>query len=124
MTALEAIAVEAVTLDHALVRLDSAIYLADAHAVAGNPEAGLTALSVATAAACEEAAFLSVPVDRVRATCLMALGRFDEAERCLDDALRGAVRQQMPYEQLIILRARVELAHRRDLEPRDRKSVV
>ena len=117
LLALEAIAAEAATLGHPAIAFETVVQLAHAHAVAGDPEAGLAALADAARRAGEIAALLSVPVERVRAECLMALGRLDEAERCLDSALAGAMRQRLLYEQLLIRRGRCELARQRGEEP-------
>jgi len=116
VAALEAIAAEAATLGPEIA-LETVVQLAHAYALAGNPEAGLRSLGGAGDIAGEEAALLAVSVDRVRAECLTALDRLDEAERCLDNALRGAVRQGLLYEQLLIRRARCELARRRGVAP-------
>ena len=115
--ALEAIAAEAATLDHAAIAFETVVYLAHAHAVAGSPGVGLTALDAAVGGAGEVAALLAVPVERVRAECLLGLGSYDEAERYLDSALAGAVRQRLLYEQLLIRRARCQLALARGAGP-------
>jgi class 3 adenylate cyclase/tetratricopeptide (TPR) repeat protein len=117
LAALEAIAAEAATLGHPAIAFETVVHLAHAHAIAGDPEVGLAAVDEATAAAGDVAALFAVPVDRVRAESLTALGRLDEAERCLDSALTGAVRQRLLYEQLLVRRARRELRRRRGGEP-------
>ena len=117
---LEAITAEAATLEHAVVRIESATYLALALRAAGDPSTGLSHLSAAVAAAGDEAALLSVSADRVRALCLLDLGRLEEAEELLGEALRAAIRQGMLYEQLLIRQARMEGAMRQGIESNPR----
>ena len=117
LVALEAITAEAATLGYPSIAFETVVHFAHAHAVAGDPAAGLAALAEAVDAAGEMPALLSVPVERVRAECLAALDRLDEAERCLDSALAGAIRQRLLYEQLLIRRGRCDLARRRGEEP-------
>ena len=117
LASLEAIVAEAATLGHPIIALETAVHFAHAMALARDPEVGLEALEAAANAAGDEAALLSVPIDRVRAACLTALGRTDEAERYLDNALAGAVRQRLLFEQLLIRRARCDLVRRRGGEP-------
>ncbi len=107
---LGAIAAEAATLGQPTIAFETVVWLAHAQVVAGDPEAGLRALDDAAAAAGEAAAMLAVPVGRVRAECLISLGRLDEAEGLLETALAGALRQRLAYEQLLIRRARCRLA--------------
>ena len=109
-TSLAAIAEEAMTLGHALVRLYAAIYLAQALLEDDDEHEGLATLLEARTAAGEEAAFLSVPIDRVLGICLTRLRRFEDAARHLEDALLEARRQRQLYEQLLILVARRDLA--------------
>ena len=70
-------------------------------------DVGLGVLDRAAAAAREEAALYGAALDRVRAACLLSLGRRDEARASLDRALAvAAVSQSLLYEQLLIRRAR------------------
>ena len=84
---------------------------------AGDAAGGLALLERAAAANDAETALLAVFFSRVRAACLMALGRNEEAAQGLEEALAGATRQSLLYEQLLISRARVELACRSGTAP-------
>ena len=106
---LEEITAEAATLEHALIRLEAATYFAVALRASGSPSAGIDVLAAAVAGAGDEAAMLSVTVDRIHALCLLDLGRCDEAEELLEGALGAALRQGMIYEQLLVRRAQAEL---------------
>ena len=116
LASLSRIVEEAGGLGHAGIVLEITVYFAQAQALAGDAAAGLEALDAASVAAGEEAALLSVPVDRVRAACLLSLGRSDEAAACLDRALVAAERQGLLYEQLLVHRARRVLRGERDPE--------
>ena len=64
------------------------------------------------AAAGEEAALLSVMVDRIRGLYLIALDRMEEADASLALALSAAMQQGMLYEQLLVRQARRDVADR------------
>ena len=70
----------------------------------------------ATGSMSDEAALLAVPLARVRASCLMALARDEEARACLAEALAGAERQGLLYEQLRLRQATVDHAGRTGIE--------
>ena len=53
----------------------------------------------------------------MRGGALAALGRLDEATASIDRALAGARRQSLLYEQLLALRARLELARGAGSDP-------
>jgi ATP/maltotriose-dependent transcriptional regulator MalT len=105
---LESVAGEAATVGYAAIVLEAGVYLAQAHAQAGSAAAGLASLDAAVAAAGEEAALYAAAVERVRAACLAALGRHEEARDLLDRALASAEKQGLLYEQLLAHRARLE----------------
>ena len=115
--ALEAIVAEAATLGHPTIAFETVVHLAHAHAVSGNPDAGLAALEAAAAE--DVAPYLAVSVDRVRAECLAGLGRHEEARAVLDGSLAGALRQRLPYEQLLVRGARRDLALADGQQPSD-----
>ena len=108
---LERIAVEAARVDHSAVVLEVAIYRALADERAGRAAAGLAAIDAAAEAGGEEAALYAAPVERVRAACLVTLGRLDEARVSLVKALEAAQAQGLLYEELLVRRARAELAN-------------
>ena len=115
--ALELLVEEAHGIGHAGIALEITIYYAEAIVAAGDPSTALTVLeAAATGSMSDEAALLAVPLARVRASCLMALARDEEARACLADALAGAERQGLLYEQLRLRQATVDLAGRTGIE--------
>jgi class 3 adenylate cyclase/tetratricopeptide (TPR) repeat protein len=107
---LAGIAVEAEAIGHAGISLEVSIYLAEALARAGRPADALAVLERAERNAGEEAAFLGVALNRVRGSALLALGRFEEAELRLAEALIGSREQNLLYEEALILGGRADLA--------------
>jgi class 3 adenylate cyclase/tetratricopeptide (TPR) repeat protein len=105
-TSLQRIVDEAATIGHAGILLEITVYFAHAQVQVGRADVALEALEAAATAAGEEAALLAAPVERVRAECLLALGRTDKATAALERGLRAAVDQSLLYEQLLILRLR------------------
>ena len=102
---------------YAASALESALYFAQAATATGRPEEGLRVLDDAARRAGSDAVLYTVPVDRVRGGALAALGRLDEATASIDRALAGARRQSLLYEQLLALRARLELARGAGSDP-------
>jgi class 3 adenylate cyclase/tetratricopeptide (TPR) repeat protein len=117
LEALIRIAEEARDVGHAGIALEIAVYFATAATAAGEAERALTALDDAARTAGDEAALLSVPIDRVQGAALIALGRLDEAAARLDRALERARRQSLLYEQFLIMRERAALAPLLGAEP-------
>jgi class 3 adenylate cyclase/tetratricopeptide (TPR) repeat protein len=97
--------------------LEVAIHFAEAARAAGDASRGLTVLEAAARRAGEEAILWAAPVERMRGALLGALGRLDEASACLDRALAHAREQSIPYEELLALRGRAELAVASGHEP-------
>ena len=114
---LRKILAEAERLEHAGIALEIAVYFASAATAAGEAELALSELDRAAAAAGGEIALFAAPVNRVRGAALVALGRLDEAEECLDLALAEARRQALLYHELLILRERAALRALRGTEP-------
>ena len=115
--ALELLVEEAHGIGHAGIALEITIYYAEAMIAASDPSTALDVLEAADSGSMsDEAALLAVPLARVRASCLMALGRDEEARACLGEALAGAERQGLLYEQLRLRQANVELAGRTGIE--------
>ena len=124
-TALEAltrIVEEAEGNAYAASALESALYFAQAATAAGRPEQGLAVLDDAARRAGSDAVLYSVPVDRVRGGALAALGRPDDAAESIERALAGARRQSLQYEELLALRARLDLMDRVDIGSQRRGS--
>jgi class 3 adenylate cyclase/tetratricopeptide (TPR) repeat protein len=107
---LVAISGDAERIAHAGISLEVAVYLAHAQVAGGSPAAALDVLGWAEDAAGDEAAFLGVALNRVRGSALLGLGRLADAAARLEEALAGAVKQSLLYEELLILRARADLA--------------
>ena len=108
---------EARGVGHAEFVLEVVIVFAAAARAAGRLERGLEVLDEEARRAGEDAHLRAVPLDRARGGLLVALGRLDEAEACLDRALAGARRQGLLYEELSTLRERFALARSRGDEP-------
>jgi len=105
---------EALGLGHSGAILEAAIYFAHALAQAGDAAEGLVHLDEAARLAGDETAYYAGQIARAKATCLVALGRFVDAEPCIEVALTEAKRQKMPYEYLLALRTRAEIAAHMD----------
>ena len=88
--------------------------LPHALAQAGDAAEGLAHLDEAARLAGDETAYYAGPIARAEATCLVALGRFGDAKARIEVALTEAERQKMPYEHLLALRTRAEIAGRMD----------
>jgi tetratricopeptide (TPR) repeat protein len=106
---------EAAKLGHSGIALEVSLTYAAAQVEAGEPAAALATLAEAESGAGDEAALLSVPLARVRGMALTALGRLDEATAELTDALTGARRQGLVYEQFLVLQERARLAQLRGM---------
>jgi class 3 adenylate cyclase/tetratricopeptide (TPR) repeat protein len=117
LEALRGLMEEAEGVGHAGIALEVAVYFAEATTAAGDPELALSTLERATDKAGGEIAVLAVPVNRVRAAALIALGRLDDAQEPLDSALAEAGRQGAIYQELLTLRERALLAFCRGGEP-------
>jgi tetratricopeptide (TPR) repeat protein len=102
LAALEKIAGEASGIGHAGIILEITIYHAEAVVAAGDARGALAVLARATEMAGEDAALLAVPLGRVRGLALVSMRRYAEARQELHDALAGATRQGLLYEQLLI----------------------
>jgi class 3 adenylate cyclase/tetratricopeptide (TPR) repeat protein len=119
---------EAAATSYAGIVLDAKLWLAQAHAAAGSPEAGLAIVEEAIAEAGEEAEQFAPAADRARAACLAALGRRHEARECLRRALATAEERKLLAEQLLIVRALIGLdgaaAGAEELGERDRLEAI
>ncbi len=96
--------------------LEAAVHRSSCLVDAGDPTGALDVLDKAVAAAGADAAVLVAPVERVRASALLALGDTAEAEHHLKVGLDAAEAQFLPYEeaQLRALRARLASVRGRD----------
>ena len=89
--------------------VDTSVHLADAHIRNDDPEAELRVIAVAQKLAREDAALYGVPLERLRAAALMALGRLDEAAVHVDHALHSALSQGLIHEEALLLLIRSEI---------------
>ena len=90
--------------------MEAAIYAASAHVAEDDPASALAVLEESEGRAGEEAALLEVPMARVRASALAALGRFDEAKDRIKEGLTGARDQGLLYEEALLLLAKADVA--------------
>jgi class 3 adenylate cyclase/tetratricopeptide (TPR) repeat protein len=108
---------EAGSLGYSDLVLEGSIHLAAARLASGDPSDALETLDAGVEAVGEEMPWLELPLGRVRAEALTALGRLDEAEQLLDACLVAARSQAAPYEEALTLTARSRLARRRGSPP-------
>jgi class 3 adenylate cyclase/tetratricopeptide (TPR) repeat protein len=100
---------EAIESGQSFIAVDTSVHLADAHIRNSDPEIALRVISVAQELAGEDAALYEVPLERLRAAALVALGRLDEAADSVDHALRSALRQGLVHEEALLLLIRSEI---------------
>jgi tetratricopeptide (TPR) repeat protein len=109
ISALTRIVDEAIESGQSFIAVDTSVHLADAHIRNDDPAAAFRVIAVAQEVAREDAALYEVPLERLRAAALMALGRLDEAADRVDHALRSALRQGLIHEQALLLLIRSEI---------------
>ncbi|HWL49421.1 MAG TPA: adenylate/guanylate cyclase domain-containing protein [Acidimicrobiia bacterium] len=107
--ALTKIVDEAIESGQSFIAVDTSVHLADAHIRDDDPETALRVIGVAQELAGEDAALYEVPLERLRAAALVALGRLDEAADYVDHALRSALRQGLIHEEALLLLIRSEI---------------
>jgi ATP/maltotriose-dependent transcriptional regulator MalT len=100
---------EAMEVDQPFIAVDASVHLADARVRSGEPEQALETIEVAQELAGEDAALYEVPLRRVRAEALMALGRRDEASSHIEGALASARQQSLVYEEALLLLIKAEV---------------
>jgi len=83
--------------------VDAAVHLADACTRSGDPVRALEVVEVAKDLAGEDAALYEVPLRRLRAEALIAMGRSHEALGHIAPALASAREQRLVYEQALLL---------------------
>ena len=83
--------------------VDASVHLADALTRSGEPERALEVIDVAKDLAGEDAALYEVPLERLRAGALVAMGRPDEALGHVEPALASAREQRLVYEEALLL---------------------
>jgi len=88
--------------------VDAAVHLADALTRSGDPERALEVIDVAKDLAGEDAALYEVPLERLRAGALIAIGRSDEAIGHVEPALASAREQRLVYEEALLLCLKAE----------------
>jgi tetratricopeptide (TPR) repeat protein len=93
-----------------LAALEAAATRAHGRLASGDPAAALALLEDACRNATSEAELLLPVLACARGRILGALGRFDEAESTLGAGLTAARAQRLPYEEAMLLEARLEVA--------------
>jgi class 3 adenylate cyclase/tetratricopeptide (TPR) repeat protein len=88
--------------------VDAAVHLADALTRSGDPSHALEVIDVAKDLAGEDAALYEVPLERLRAGALVAMGRSAEALGHVEPALASAREQRLVYEEALLLCLKAE----------------
>jgi predicted ATPase len=96
--------------------VDASVHLADALTRSGEPLKALGVIEQAAALAGEDAALYEVPLERLRATALLALDRPTEALDHIGPALASAREQRLVYEEALLLMAKAETGDGKALE--------
>jgi tetratricopeptide (TPR) repeat protein len=94
---------EAIESGQPFIAVDASVHLADAHVRRGDPHTALRVIDRGRDMAGEDAALYEVPLDRVQAAALLALGRSEEAAERADAALESARVQRLGYEEALLL---------------------
>ena len=94
---------EAKQVGQPFIAVDAAVHLADAWTRAGNPLEAIEVIDATKDLAGEDAALYEVPLQRLRAGALVALGRPDEALSHIEPALASAREQRLVYEEALLL---------------------
>lgn len=89
--------------------LEAAVHLAETMTRRGDAAGALALLSSAVRAAGDDAAVLTAAVARVTGAALSALGRVAEADARVAEGLAAARHHNLPYEEALLLRAKVDI---------------
>jgi class 3 adenylate cyclase/tetratricopeptide (TPR) repeat protein len=103
VAALAAVIDEAKRLDQDFFAVDAAVHLADALTRSGDPLRAIQVIEEARALAGEDAVLYEVPLQRVRAQTLLAMGKPGEALAHTKPALASAREQRLVYEEALLL---------------------
>ena len=83
--------------------VDASVHLADALTRAGDPKRALEVIETASELAGEDAALYEVPLERLRAQALLAMGQPEKALSHIEPALASARAQRLAYEEALLL---------------------
>ncbi len=111
------VAAEFAGIGQSLSSLEAVMVQAVAKASAGQAEAALELLEDAAGAAGEDARLFEPQIAEVRARVLLALGRIEEAQRAIHKGLEAARDYALPYEEAMLLQARIDIAGSVGAEP-------
>jgi tetratricopeptide (TPR) repeat protein len=89
--------------------LEASVHLAECHVRRGEPAAALELIDLAITRVDGNAGVLEAAVARVSAAALARAGRVHEADEQLAAGLEAARRQQLPYEEMLLLDLRDQL---------------
>jgi len=103
IAALTRVVEEAIQSGQWFIAVDGSVHLADAHIRNDDPDTALRVIDLGRDMAGEDAALYEVPLERVRGTALLALGRSDEAAERIERALESARAQRLGYEEALLL---------------------
>jgi tetratricopeptide (TPR) repeat protein len=91
--------------------VDASVHLADALTRSGEPMRALEVIGDARELAGEDAPLYEVPLDRLRAAALVAMGRPEEAIGHIEPALASAREQRLLYEEALLLLIKSQTDH-------------
>jgi predicted ATPase len=102
IAALTRVVDEAIQSGQSFIAVDASVHLADAHIRNDDPDTALRIIDLGRDMAGEDAALYEVPLERVRATALLALRRSEEAADRAERALESARVQRLGYEEALL----------------------
>jgi tetratricopeptide (TPR) repeat protein len=100
---------EAKRVDHDLSAVDASVHLADALIRSGDPHRAIDVIEQTRRLAGEDAVLYEVPLERLRAQALLAMGRPAEAKPHVERALSSASGQRLVYEEGLLLLLKSEV---------------
>ena len=109
VNALEQVIEEADRLGQPFFAVDASVHLADACTRSGDPLQALEVIEAAKDVAGEDAALFEVPLERLRAGALIAMGRPEEALGIVEHALASAREQRLVYEEALLLLVKAQV---------------
>jgi class 3 adenylate cyclase/tetratricopeptide (TPR) repeat protein len=114
VNALEQVIEEANRIGQPFFAVDASVHLADACTRSGEPLRALEVIEAAKVVAGEDAALFEVPLERLRAGALIAMGRPEEALGIVEHALASAREQRLVYEEALLLLVKAQVVADRD----------
>ena len=110
VNALEQVIEEANRIGQPFFAVDASVHLADACTRSGDPLRALEVIEAAKDVAGEDAALFEVPLERLRAGALIAMGRPEVALGIVEHALASAREQRLVYEEALLLLVKAQVS--------------